>query len=302
MSGMSEERAVVAAVDPAVGPDMPPEPPVGDPPPRRRRLKLSAGVIASGIFVAIAILITITVPILPLKDPNAQDLMNSLGPMSGSSWLGTDDLGRDLFSRLMWGIHTSMIAALIAVVVAVVLGLPTGLIAGFTGGWLDQILSRFSDVILTVPALILLLAAQTALNTGIRGQMIVLGLIFAPRIMRVVRAETVRLAASPFVTAGAMSGCSNSRLIFRYLLPGVRPQLAVQTSYLLGLSLVVEAGISFLGIGVKPPESSLGSLLIGASGLLSTEPRVILIPALVLTLLILALNVLGDALTKEARS
>ncbi|WP_235737660.1 ABC transporter permease [Nocardioides alcanivorans] len=252
-------------------------------------------------YVVVAVAITVLVPVLPLQDPDVQELGNTLGPLSGGHWLGTDDLGRDLFARLMWAVHTSFLAALTAVAVAVVVGLPLGLLAGYLGGWADTVLSRLADVVLTVPALILLLAAQTALDTGIQGQMVVLGFIFAPRILRVVRAETLVIAATPFVQAGRMSGCSHSRMVWRYLLPGVRAQLAVQASYLLGLALVVEAGISFLGIGVRPPGSSLGTLLIGASSMLSIEPRVVLIPAAVLTLLILSLNVLGDQLTEERK-
>lgn len=254
---------------------------------------------AALVYVAVAAAVTAVVPVLPLPDPNQQDLGNTLAPLSAAHWLGTDELGRDLFSRLLWGTHTSFLSALIAVVVAVAIGLPLGLLAGYARRLVDLVLSRLADVVLTVPALILLLAAQTALDTHIQGQMVVLGFIFAPRIMRVVRTETLRLATTPFVVAGRMSGCSHGRIVARYLLPGVRAQLVVQASYLLGLALVVEAGISFLGIGVRPPDASLGTLLIGASGLLATQPRIVLIPAAVLTLLILSLNLLGDAMTEK---
>lgn len=265
----------------------------------RRGSRRSAAVWLAGGYVAAAVVITVLVPVLPLQSPNDQDLANTLGPISGAHWLGTDDLGRDLVSRLLWAVHTSLVAGLIAVVIAVVIGLPLGLLAGYRRGWIDTVLSRLADVVLTVPALILLLAAQTALDTGIRGQMVVLGVIFAPRVLRVVRTETLRTASSPFVVAGRMSGCSHARIIRRYLMPGVRAQLAVQVSYLLGLALVIEAGISFLGVGVTPPDASLGTLLIGASGLLSSDPQVVLIPATVLTLLILSLNLLGDHFTEE---
>lgn len=262
------------------------------------RGKYSLGTWLASACVAVAAVITVAVPFLPLEAPDYQNLSDTLSPISAEHLLGTDDLGRDLFSRLLWGIHTSFLAAVTAVAIALVIGLPFGLIAGYRGGIIDQIVSRSADVVLTVPALILLLAAQTALDTGIQGQMAVLGLILAPRIMRVIRVQTQSLVKSPYVTAGRMAGSSHARILGRYLLPGVRTQLAVQVSYLLGLALVVEAGISFLGIGVKPPDSSLGTLLIGASAMLSNEPRVVLIPAAVLTLLILSFNVLGDARTK----
>ncbi len=261
---------------------------------RRSVLEWSAMVI-----LGLALAITILVPFLPIPDPNAQDLMNTLGPVSADHWLGTDELGRDLFSRLLWGIHTSMIAALIAVTVATLIGLPLGLLAGYRGGWLDQVFGRLADVILIVPALILLLATQTALDLSINGQMVILGVVFAPRLLRVIRTQTIPLARAPYVIAARMSGVGHVRILRRYIMPGVRSQLVVQVSYLLGLALVVEAGISFLGIGVQPPDASLGTLLTGASTLLATVPRVVLIPAVVLTLLILSLNIVGDALNKN---
>ncbi|TDB83599.1 ABC transporter permease, partial [Actinomadura sp. KC216] len=263
--------------------------------------RLGWGRVAALGFVVLCLLVTVLVPFLPVADPARQDVGRTLADISGDHWLGTDQLGRDLFSRLLWGVHTSMLAALTAIGVAAAIGVPTGLLAGYRGGWIDGITGRIADVVLTVPALILLLTVQAALRTGITGQMVTLGVIFAPRIYRVVRAETMRLAVSPFVTAGRMSGCSHTRIVWRYLLPGVRDQVAVQISYLLGLALVVEAGISFLGVGVQPPGASLGTLLTGASAMLASEPRVVLVPAVVITVLILCLNLLGDVEDREER-
>ncbi|MFW0785438.1 ABC transporter permease [Gordonia sp. CPCC 206044] len=251
-------------------------------------------------YLLLILAITVLVPVLPLPDPNTQHLINTLDAPSGEHWLGTDELGRDLLSRLLWAIHTSTLAAATAVVVAFAIGLPLGLLAGYRGGWIDQVLGRIADAVLIVPALILLLAAQTALDTGIEGQMVVLGVVFAPRVLRVIRTETIPLAHAPFVVAGRMSGLSHGRILRRYLMPGVRTQFVVQFTYLLSLSFVVEAGISFLGIGVQPPDASLGTMLTGASTLLSYRPWVVVIPALVLTLLIVSLNVVGDAMNKRA--
>ncbi|MFS3130204.1 ABC transporter permease [Nocardioides sp. Bht2] len=281
-------------------------PPAAAAVPRRFRRERRSGAMSWGarislLFILICLAVMAGVELLPLQDPAKQDLANTLAPISGDHWIGTDELGRDLFSRLMWGVHTSLLAGLTAVAVAVGVGLPLGLLAGYLGGWIDQLLSRLADVVLTVPALILLLAAQTALDTSIQGQMMVLGGIFAPRVLRVIRAETLSVSTAAFVTAGRMSGASHLRILWRYLLPGVRAQVVVQISYLLGLAMVVEAGISFLGIGVKPPDSSLGTLLIGASAMLSNHPHVVLVPATVLTLLILSLNVFGDSLTAQRK-
>lgn len=297
------ERAGPAKADAAASSGKAARPPAGEGISGRTRWlgRLGWGRCAALAFVVLCLLVALLVPFLPVAEPTRQNMMETLADVSGEHWLGTDQLGRDLFSRLLWGIRTSMFAALIAVGVAAAVGVPTGLLAGYRRGWIDGITGRIADVVLTVPALILLLTVQAALRTGIEGQMVTLGLIFAPRVYRVIRAETLGLAVSPFVTAGRMSGCSHTRIVWRYLLPGVRDQVAVQLSYLLGLALVVEAGISFLGVGVQPPGASLGTLLTGASSMLASEPRVVLIPAGVITALILCLNVLGDVEDKEKR-
>lgn len=251
------------------------------------------------VFVSACAVTALMVPFLPLADPASQNLVDGYAPPSAAHWLGTDELGRDLFSRLLWAVRTSLTAALIAVAVGASIGVPLGLLGGYVGGWLDAMLGRLADTLLTVPALILLLTVQSALRTDIEGQMVTLGVIFAPRLYRVVRAATLTLANQPFVIAGRMSGCSHARILWRYLLPGVRVQAAVQVSYLLGLALLLEAGISFLGVGVRPPDASLGTLLAGASTVLAIEPMVVLVPAAVLTALILSMNLLGDLTTRD---
>ncbi|MEV0971845.1 ABC transporter permease [Microtetraspora glauca] len=259
-----------------------------------RRVRLGwPGTLALG-FVLICLLIALLVPFLSLAEPNEQDLGDTLARYSADHLLGTDQLGRDLLARLLWAIRTSLFAGLTAIVVATLIGLPTGMLAGYRRGWFDTVSARIADVVLTVPALVLLLTVHTALRTGITGQMVTLGVIFAPRIYRVMRAETIRVATMPYLLAGRMSGCSHVRILWRYLLPGIRAQVRVQVSYLLGLSLLIEAGISFLGVGVESPDASLGTMLSGAAAMLASDARVVLIPAAVLSLLILSLNVIGD--------
>lgn len=268
----------------------------------RRSLPLGPGALVALGFVLLCATVSLLLPLLPVADPETQDSAAMLADPSAEHWFGGDQLGRDLFSRLLWGLRTSMLAALTAAAVAAAIGVPLGLAAGYYRGWFDAVTARTADTLLTVPALILLLTVQTALQTGIQGQMVALGVIFAPRVYRLVRTETIGLAHKPFLIAGRMSGCSTLRIAWRYLLPGVRDQAAVQVSFLLGLALVVEAGISFLGLGVRPPDASLGTLLTDAGAMLATAPHVVLIPAAVLTALILSFNLIGDAATKETQS
>ncbi|MGI5158960.1 ABC transporter permease [Microbispora sp. CA-102843] len=252
-------------------------------------------------FVLVCLAVSLAVPFLPLGDPNQQHLGDTLASYSAEHLFGTDQLGRDLLTRLLWGTRTSLFAALTAIAVATAVGLPFGMLAGYRRGWIEAVTGRLADVILTVPALVLLLTVHAALRTGITGQMVTLGVVFAPRIYRVVRTETVKVATLPYLMAGRMSGCSHTRILARYLLPGIRAQVLVQVSYLLGLSLLIEAGISFLGVGVESPNASLGTMLSGAATMLASAPRVVLIPAAVLSLLILSLNVIGDIESKGER-
>ncbi|WP_067168560.1 ABC transporter permease [Microtetraspora niveoalba] len=252
-------------------------------------------------FVLVCLAVAVAVPFLPLGEPNRQHLGDTLASYSAEHLLGTDQLGRDLLARLLWGTRTSLFAALTAIAVATAVGLPFGMLAGYRRGWVEAATGRVADVILTVPALVLLLTVHAALRSGITGQMVTLGVVFAPRIYRVVRTETVKVATLPYLMAGRMSGCSHTRILLRYLLPGIRAQSLVQVSYLLGLSLLIEAGISFLGVGVESPNASLGTMLSGAAAMLASAPRVVLIPAAVLSLLILSLNVIGDIESKGER-
>lgn len=265
---------------------------------RRRRVLPVRGPLAKAMLLLILfwVIVSALAPVLPLAPPNTQSLSASLSGFTADHWLGTDQFGRDLLSRLVWGTRTSLSAAFTAVAVATAIGMPLGLLAGYRKDWSDLLLGRLADTVLTVPPLVMLITVQAALDTGIYGQMLVLGVVFAPRMLRVVRSATVTVVESPFVHAGRLSGCSHVRLLWRYVLPNVREQVIVQVSYLLSIALVVEAGLSFLGIGVESPGASLGTLVTGGIAMLAAAPAVILIPAAVTVLLILAFNILGDRL------
>lgn len=266
---------------------------------RGRRVRAAVAMIAPAVL-GIVVIVSLLAPVLPLVPPAQQDLPSALQGMSGAHWLGTDQYGRDLLSRLIWGTRTSALAALTAAGVAGAVGVPLGLVAGYRKGWLDWLLGRLSDTVLTVPALVMLITLQAALQTSIWGEMVVLGLLFAPRVQRVVRTASAVVCSAPYVVAARLSGCRHRRVLLRYVMPNVKEQIVVQLSYLLGLAFVIETGISFLDIGVQAPDSSLGTLLAGGSPMMSVEPRLILVPAVVLTIVILCCNTVGDLLNREA--
>ncbi len=255
------------------------------------------------LFAAIIVgAAAILAPWLPLQDPLEQDLQSILTGPTSENLLGTDQLGRDLLSRTLWGARTTLLAAMVAAGVAGIIGIPAALIAGYRRGWIETALNRSSDVIMTVPALVMLLAVQAALQTGIYGSMVTLGIILAPHLYRVIRSEVLTISNSSFLQSGRLSGCSHRRIILRYVLPNVREQAVVQLSFQFGFGLMVEAGISFLGVGVQPPDPSLGSLLNGTMSLISREPMLVFAPGGVLVLLILAFNLAGDLLRTKSKA
>lgn len=262
--------------------------------PKRRTL----GRMPKGMFwpaaVGIVLLIGVAAPLLPLADPGAQSLADALAPPSADHLLGTDELGRDLLARLAFGARTTFLSALVCVMVCTAIGLPLGLLAGSWRGWFDRITSRIADGFMAVPPLVLLLAVIAAIGPGLMRSMVILGVILAPRLFRVVRAETIVLSDSPFFEVARMSGCGRMRIIVRYLLLNLREQAVVQITLLLGFAVLTEAGISFLGFGVQPPDSSLGVLLKSSMEFLETAPLLAMAPGLLMTSFIIACNLAGD--------
>lgn len=246
------------------------------------------------ITIAVLAALLLAAPLLPLQDPARQFLGGALASPSPDHWLGTDELGRDSFARLVQGARTTFAAAATAVTITMLIGLPLGLIAGYFRRWIDAVLSRVADAVMAVPPLILLLAAIAAIGPGITKSMIVLGVVLAPRLFRVVRGSTIALTGSGFLEVGRMSGCPARRMLVRYILPNIRAQVIVQFSLLFGYAVLTEAGISFLGLGVQAPEASLGVLLKNSIEFLEVAPLLTIAPGVVITGLILACNLLGD--------
>lgn len=252
------------------------------------------GLIGLGLFL----LVLFVGPLL-LPDPDTQRLASALEGPSGTHLLGTDNLGRDAAARLVGGTRTTTLAALTAVGVAVGVGLPLGLLAGYRRGWVDVLLARVADALMAVPPLILLLTTIAAIGQGVTKAMVVLGFILAPRMFRVARGATIGLSGSGYLEVGRMSGCSLPRILWRYVLPNVRSQVVVQVCLLFGFAVLIEAGISFLGLGVQPPSSSLGVLLKTSIEYLGKAPLLVIAPGTVITGLILACNLVGDRYTQR---
>jgi ABC-type dipeptide/oligopeptide/nickel transport system permease subunit len=261
--------------------------------------------VAGSVFLLLLLIIVVFAKQVAPKDPNAQDLISSLAHPGKKFWLGTDLFGRDVLSRLIFGARTSMLAGLEAVAIAASIGTLLGLWAGNMPGIVDSVLTFISNMILSVPGLVFAIAVIASLGPGLVQAMFAVGIIFMPRFFRLVRGTTRSLKSEPFVRASISVGCTNSRVLFAHILPNALPPLLVDISLVLGTSILAEASLSFLGLGVQPPTASWGAMLADAASR-PDQLHLLWAPgiALVLTLLSFAFvaDGLRDALGSRRRS
>ncbi|HCE41896.1 ABC transporter permease [Alloalcanivorax profundimaris] len=229
-------------------------------------------------------------------DPAHQDLEHMLEGPSAAHWLGTDDLGRDVLSRLIHGGANSLYAALLAVAVALLIGIPLGLIAGFVGGWTDVAISRLIDTFLSFPAIILAVAVTGAMGIGLTNAMFSVGLVFAPQIARLIRARTLVVRQELYVDAARCFGASPLRLLGRHVLPNAIQPVIVQSTLLLAVALLAEASLSFLGLGVQPPDVSWGAMIARGYLYMSLVPEQMYAPGLIIMVTAVAFNALGESM------
>jgi len=245
------------------------------------------------LFSALALL----VPWLPLPDPNITDPTNRLlRPLADGHWLGTDSLGRDELSRLAWGLRMSLVVGLSATLIAAVVGSLIGLVAGFAGGRTDSVLMRGIDMLMAFPYILLALAIVAVLGPGLINALYAIAIVNIPFFARNVRGITLGLAEREFVDAARLSGASPTRVLFGEILPNVLPVIVITISTTLGWMILETAGLSFLGLGAQPPQADLGSMLGEGRKLMFIAPHVTVLPGLVIFVLVMAINLTGDAL------
>jgi peptide/nickel transport system permease protein len=259
-----------------------------------------AGILILLLFGAAALLPSVVTP----QDPLQQNLANDLLAYSRDHPLGTDKLGRDVLSRLIFGARISLSVGLATVALSAVLGIVVGSVAGFRGGWVDQLLMRLIDVLMAFPGILLAIAFSAVLGPGLQHVVLALCLIGWTGYARLVRGEILSLRERDFVQAARALGCKPARIIGRHLLPNLLPPLLIQATFGLAAAIVAEGSLSFLGLGVEPPTPSWGAMLNEGRQFLLVAPHLTTYPGLALMATVFALNLIGDALqTKvEARS
>jgi peptide/nickel transport system permease protein len=268
-----------------------PVPPTG----WRRLLHERAALIGGGI-VLLFVLMALFAPLIAPYEPNASDWMAVREAPTWAHPFGTDDLGRDVLSRVIFGARVSLLAGFLSVAIALVLGTPTGMIAGYFGGIADAVISRFTDALLACPFLVLAIAFAAFLGPSLQNAMIAIGISAMPLFVRLARGQTLAVRAEDYVSAAVSLGVSRPSILVLHILPNILPPLVVQATLTVATAVLAEASLAFLGLGQPPPDASWGSMLDAARQFLSEAPWMAMWPGLAIVAIVVGFNMLGDAL------
>ena len=260
------------------------------------KLKRDRTALVGLMLVAFFTLAALLAPVLPIPGPVETDWGAIRQAPSAAHWLGTDELGRDLLSRMVWGARASLLAGVVSVAIAVCVGVPFGLLAGYFGGIVDQVIARFVDALLAMPFLILAIALAAFLGPSLTNAMIAIGLSAMPIFVRLTRGQTLAVKTEDYVEGARAIGLGHARILSRYILPNVFPPVLVQATLTIATAIIAEASLSFLGLGQQAPAPSWGSMLNVAKGFLSQAPWMAVWPGVAIFLVVIGFNLLGDGL------
>ncbi|MFE2938444.1 ABC transporter permease [Streptomyces sp. NPDC059255] len=264
--------------------------------PRARALRANRLALTGSVIAAVFVLAGLLAPLIAPYDPARPDFTDALAPPGLAHWLGTDDLGRDQLSRMMYGARASLQVGVVAVAFAFAVGLPLGLLAGYYGRFADSAVSRLTDTMLAFPFLVLAVGLAAVLGPSLTNATIAIGIAQIPAVIRISRAETLRLKHTDYVAATVANGGGDATVLGRHILPNASSALLVQATVGIPTAIIGEALLSFLGLGVQPPEPSLGVMLSGAQSFLAPAPWLAVFPGLAIVAATLAFNLLGDGL------
>jgi len=257
-----------------------------------RRKGALFGLAVIGLFVLVALL----APWIAPHDPLATSWSAVRKAPSAAYWLGTDEIGRDVLSRVIWGARASLLAGVVSVSLSLLLGLPIGLLAGYLGGWVDAVISRMVDAMLACPFLILAIALAAFLGPSLTNAMIAIGISATPIFVRLTRGQVLAVKVEDYVEAARAIGNSRLRIALRHVLPNIVAPLIVQATLAIAAAVIAEASLSFLGLGQQPPAPSWGSMLNTAKNYVDQAPWMAIWPGVSIFLLVLSFNLVGDGL------
>ena len=261
-----------------------------------RALLTPKGLIGLSLVTVFA-LVAIGAPFLVPEELTTKiNVRARLEPPSFEHLLGTDQLGRELLWRVLLGAHTSLVIAVLSVALSLVIGLPLGVVSGYFGGWTDHSLMRLVDTLLSFPVLLLALTISAVLGPSVPNTILAIGIAFSPYLSRIVRGETLRVAALPYVEAARSQGASNARIIRLHILPNIMAPVIVQATISVAFAILAEAALSFLGLGTQPPTPSWGLMIQASRDYLDVAAWTALVPGIAVAATVLGLNMLGDVL------
>ncbi len=261
-----------------------------------RRLRRNRAAIVGAVIVALFVFVAGLAPVLVPFSPIQGNLGDRLQPPSPAHWLGTDELGRDILSRILFGARISLEIQIVAVLLALVIGVILGAVGGYLGGYVDNLIMRAMDVLLAFPSIFLALAIIAALGTGLFNLMLAAGIASVPQFARIVRASILSLREKEFVEAAVALGSGSNRIMFRHLLPNCLAPIIVQSTLRMATVLLTASGLSFLGLGVQPPTPEWGAMLSNARSYLIVAPHVATIPGVAIMIVVVGFNLFGDGL------
>jgi peptide/nickel transport system permease protein len=250
-----------------------------------------------GLFILVALsIVAVAAPLLAPYNPTDTDLMNTLAHPSASYLLGTDEYGRDILSRLIWGTRISLEVAFAVVALSLTLGSLIGGVAGYAGGWLERIIMVCNDILLAFPGFLLALALVAARGSSLENVILAVSIAYTPRVAAVMRSVVITIRPRPFIEASRAIGMSPARVLLRHVLPNALPPVIVVTTVSAATAILAEAGLSFLGLGVQPPTATWGNIISDGQGYITSNPLISLSAGLCIAVTVIALNLLGDGL------
>ena len=261
----------------------------------KRLLKNKAAVVG-GIVILFIILVGIFGPLLVKTDPNAQNILNKLQPPSKEHWFGTDNFGRDIFSRIVNGTKLTLTVGFLSVFIGGVIGVVLGIVSGYYGGAIDTITMRLMDILLAFPGILLALAIVSVLGGSLVNVIIAVGIFSVPAFARIVRGSTLQVKKLEYIDAVRALGASDIRIIFRHILPNIMSPIIVQATMRIATAILTASGLAFLGLGAQPPDPEWGAMLSDGRTYMHNAGHMVLIPGMMIVVVVLAFNIFGDGL------
>ncbi len=261
-----------------------------------RRLWRRKGAVVGAVMVAFFVAVALLAPLVSPYDPSFADWIQVRKTPTAEHWMGTDEIGRDVMARLIWGARASLLAGVVSVSIALMIGVPVGLLSGYCGGWVDHVLQRVTDALLACPFLILAIALAAFLGPSLTNAMIAIGISTMPIFIRLTRGQVLSVKVEDYVEAARAVGNPHWRIALRHVFPNVVPPLLVQATLSIAMAILTEASLSFLGLGQQPPAPSWGSMLNTAKNYLAQQPYMAFWPGVAICAVVMGFNLFGDGL------